>query len=99
MSITLNDTQQIQVQTHIELIQKAHAKIQAQQYATNELEKDFQGFINVIISDNGEDPNRQYSYNLETGTLEVEESETNTVNNGTGVDIPENPAVGTSFDS
>ena len=98
MSITLNDTQQIQVQTHIDLIQKAHAKIQAQHYEANELEKDFQSFINAIITDNGEDPNKQYSYNLETGTLDVENLDS-TLNNGTGVDIPENPAVGTSFDS
>ena len=98
MSITLNDTQQIQVQTHIDLIQKAHAKIQAQQYADNELEKDFQSFINAIITDNGEDPNKQYSYNLETGTLDVENLDS-TLNNGTGSDIPENPTVGTSFNS
>ena len=98
MSITLNDTQQIQVQTHIDLIQKAHAKIQAQQYAANELEKDFQSFINAIITDNGEDPNKQYSYNLETGTLDGENLDS-TLNNGTAVDIPENPADGTTLES
>ena len=70
MSITLNETQQIQVQTHVDLIQKSYAKIEAQKYATSELEKDFQGFINGVISDNGGDPDKQYTYNLETGTLE-----------------------------
>ena len=105
MSINLDDTQKIQVQTHIDLIQKSYAKVQAQQYAASELEKDFQGFINVIITDGGGDPEKQYSYNLETGTLD--EVDPAAANNGTGnvstvqdtnVQIPENPGVGDSFD-
>ena len=111
MSINLDDTQKIQVQTHIDLIQKSYAKVQAQQYAASELEKDFQGFINVIITDGGGDPEKQYSYNLETGTLD--EVDPATANNGTGnpddlhgtgpgqhthVETPSEPKVGDSFD-
>ena len=73
MSIILNETQQIQVQTHVELIQKSYAKIEAQKYATSELEKDFQGFINGVIIESGGDPDKQYTYSLETGTLEEDE--------------------------
>ena len=108
MSITLDDTQKIQVQTHVDLIQKAYAKVQAQQYATNELEKDFQGFINQIIVDNNGDPNKQYTYNLETATLDEAENVPTTppvTLDGAGtvgaipsVDIPDSPKVGDSFD-
>ena len=73
MSIILNETQQIQVQTHVELIQKSYAKIEAQKYATSELEKDIQGFINGVITENGGDPDKQYTYNLETGSLEEDD--------------------------
>jgi hypothetical protein len=105
VSITLDDTQKIQIQTHVDLIQKAYAKVQAQQYATNELEKDFQGFINQIIVDNDGDPNKQYTYNLETGTLEETEEAPTAPPAGldgagaiTPVSIPDDPKVGDSFD-
>ena len=104
MSINLNDTQKIQVQTHVELIQKAYAKVQAQQYAASELEKDFQGFVNSIITETGGDPNQQYTYNLETGTLELDKASQleNNGTRGTGdsdkITVPENADVGTSFD-
>ena len=96
MSITLDDTQKVQVQTHLDLIQKAYNKVQAQQFAATELEKDFQTFINGVISDNGGNPDDQYTYNLETGTLEVapENASGNNTGDVSSVTFPENPEIG-----
>ena len=70
-SIQLSDTELVEAQTHINLIQKAYRKLESAQYATRELENDFRDLINVHIQQKGGDPNQQYTLNTDTGALEV----------------------------
>ncbi len=68
-SIRLSESQKIQIETQLRMIQGAHAKVQAHQFTASELEKDFQKEIAIIIKDNGGNPNDEYNYDLENGVL------------------------------
>ena len=70
-SIQLSETELVEAQTHINLIQKAYRKLESAQYATRELENDFRDLINVHIQQKGGDPEQQYTLNTDTGALEV----------------------------
>lgn len=69
--LQLNETELVEAQTHIKLVQKAYKKVESAQYAAKELEGDFKEYITNCISMKGGDPDLQYQFDTDTGSLEL----------------------------
>ena len=68
--IQLSDAELIEAKTHLNLIKKAHHKVEAAQYFTKELEDEFRELINGHIHKGGGNPELQYALDTETGLIE-----------------------------
>ena len=68
--IQLSDAELIEAKTHLNLIKKAHHKVESAQYLTKELEDGFRELINGHIHRNGGNPELQYALDTETGLIE-----------------------------
>ncbi len=84
-NLEINDTETIEIQTHIKILNNAYGKFQQQRLVVQSLEEEFQGFFNSIVEAKGGDPSKQWQLDLENKLI-VEALEDQSLmqgNNGT----------------
>lgn len=75
-NLEINDTEIIEIQTHIKILNNAYGKFQQQRLVVQSLEEEFQGFFNAVVEAKGGDPNKQWQLDLENKQIvENQESE------------------------
>ena len=76
-NLEINDTEIIEIQTHIKILNNAYGKFQQQRLVVQSLEEEFQGFFNAVVEAKGGDPELQYTLDLDNAQL-IEFQEENT---------------------
>jgi hypothetical protein len=70
-NLEINDTELIEIQTHIKILNNAYGKFQQQRLVVQSLEEEFQGFFNAVVDAKGGDSSKQWQLDLENKQIVI----------------------------